>query len=196
MRSIRLSIASTLNVSQWNWGWVDRHRSCCMGDCDYNCLDQVGHRLCRRLCPPASSSYVAILLWRSETRPTQSANEIKVKHIDVLISFSNSKTFSSSSVNKNRQRIRMSGNKYYWNFWLTCNTRFGRPVFCDNCFRSFASGLWLIEKYDFIVRNWWCLNEVRIRLARDAALSGPPRPKPKSKYSELRSANKRMKYSE
>lgn len=39
------------------------------------------------------------------------------------------------------------------NYTITCNTRFGSPVFCDNCFRSLASGLWLIEKYDFIVRN-------------------------------------------
>lgn len=28
----------------------------------------------------------------------------------------------------------------------TCRTRFDSPVFCDNCFKSFASGFWLIAK--------------------------------------------------
>lgn len=70
---------------------------------------------------------------------------------------------------------------------LTCKTRFGSPVFCDNCFRSLASGLWFIAKYDFIVRNWWCLNDVRIRFVRDDALPILPRPKPKSIYSEFKS---------
>jgi hypothetical protein len=46
----------------------------------------------------------------------------------------------------------------------TCRTLFERPVFWASCFRSLASGFWLMEKYDFIVLNWWCLNEVRIRL--------------------------------
>lgn len=63
----------------------------------------------------------------------------------------------------------------------TCSTRLGRPVFCDNCFKSFASGLWLIEKYDFIVLSWWCLNDVRIRFALDEALMWLPRPKPRSR---------------
>lgn len=72
---------------------------------------------------------------------------------------------------------------------LTCKTRFGSPVFCDNCLRSLASGLWFIAKYDFIVRNWWCLNDVRIRFVRDDALPMLPRPKPKSIYSEFKSGN-------
>lgn len=46
---------------------------------------------------------------------------------------------------------------------LTCRTLLVRPVFCASCFKSLASGLWLIAKYDFIVRNWWCLNDVLIR---------------------------------
>lgn len=33
-----------------------------------------------------------------------------------------------------------------WLVLLTCRTLFGKPVFCDNCFRSLASGLWLIAK--------------------------------------------------
>lgn len=69
---------------------------------------------------------------------------------------------------------------------LTCSTRFGRPVFCDSCLRSFASGLWLIAKYDFMVRSWWCLKDVRIRLARDD--DPRPRLKPKSRYSVFKSA--------
>lgn len=73
----------------------------------------------------------------------------------------------------------------------TCKTRFGSPVFCDNCLRSLASGLWFIAKYDFIVRNWWCLNDVLIRFVRDDALPMLPRPKPKSIYSEFRSGNKK-----
>lgn len=59
---------------------------------------------------------------------------------------------------------------------LTCNTRFDSPVFCDNCFRSLASGFWLMAKYDFIVRNWWCLNDVRIRLLRACCERLPPEP--------------------
>lgn len=49
---------------------------------------------------------------------------------------------------------------------LTCNTRLDRPVFCASCFRSLASGFWLMLKYDFIVRSWWCLNDVRMRFVR------------------------------
>lgn len=49
---------------------------------------------------------------------------------------------------------------------FTCNTRLGRPVFCESCLRSLASGLWLWWKYDFMVRSWWCLNDVRIRFVR------------------------------
>lgn len=75
---------------------------------------------------------------------------------------------------------------------LTCKTRLGKPVFCDNCLRSLASGLWFIAKYDFIVRNWWCLNDVLIRFVRDDVLPMLPRPKPKSIYSELRSERKEM----
>lgn len=73
---------------------------------------------------------------------------------------------------------------------LTCKTRFGSPVFWDNCFRSFASGLWFIAKYDFIVRNWWCLNDVRIRFVRDDELPMLPRPKPISIYSGFKSGKK------
>lgn len=58
----------------------------------------------------------------------------------------------------------------------TCSTLFERPVFCDNCFRSLASGFWLMAKYDFIVRSWWCLNEVRIRLLRACCDRLPPEP--------------------
>ena len=47
--------------------------------------------------------------------------------------------------------------------WITCSTLLLRPVFWASCFRSLVSGLWLREKYDFIVRNWWCLNDVRMR---------------------------------
>lgn len=50
--------------------------------------------------------------------------------------------------------------------WLTCNTRLDKPVFCASCFRSLASGFWLMLKYDFIVRSWWCLNDVRMRFVR------------------------------
>ena len=32
----------------------------------------------------------------------------------------------------------------FWN--QTCKTRLVKPVFCDRCFRSFASGLWLTAK--------------------------------------------------
>lgn len=36
----------------------------------------------------------------------------------------------------------------------TCKTRLGSPVFCDSCFKSLASGLWLMAKYDFMVLSW------------------------------------------
>lgn len=49
---------------------------------------------------------------------------------------------------------------------LTCRTRLESPVFCANCFKSLASGFWLIAKYDFMVLSWWCLKLVRIRLVR------------------------------
>lgn len=47
---------------------------------------------------------------------------------------------------------------------LTCRTLLVRPVFWASCLRSLASGLWLIAKQDFMVRSWWCLKEVRMRL--------------------------------
>lgn len=45
----------------------------------------------------------------------------------------------------------------------TCNTRLLSCVFLDSSFKSLASGLWFMEKYDFIVLSWWCLKEVRTR---------------------------------
>lgn len=45
----------------------------------------------------------------------------------------------------------------------TCSTLFDKPVFCASCFKSFASGFWLMAKYVFIVLSWWCLKDVRIR---------------------------------
>ena len=50
----------------------------------------------------------------------------------------------------------------FWNH--TCKTRFESPVFCESCFKSFASGLWFIAKYAFIALSWWCLKDVRMRL--------------------------------
>lgn len=44
----------------------------------------------------------------------------------------------------------------------TWRTRLERDVFWANCFKSLASGFWLMAKYCFMVRNWWCLKEVRI----------------------------------
>lgn len=52
---------------------------------------------------------------------------------------------------------------------ITCSTRFDSPVFWASCFRSLASGFWLMAKYDFIVLSWWCLKEVRMRLERECA---------------------------
>jgi len=49
---------------------------------------------------------------------------------------------------------------------LTCSTRLDSPVFWASCFKSLASGFWLMLKYDFIVRSWWCLNDVRMRFVR------------------------------
>ena len=48
----------------------------------------------------------------------------------------------------------------------TCKTLLESPVFCASCLRSLASGFWLMAKYDFMVRNWWCLNDVLMRLVR------------------------------
>lgn len=59
----------------------------------------------------------------------------------------------------------------FWN--QTCNTRFERPVFCESCFKSFASGLWFIAKYAFIALSWWCLNDVRMRLGLLSPLCWP-----------------------
>lgn len=59
----------------------------------------------------------------------------------------------------------------FWN--QTCKTRFDKPVFCESCFKSFASGLWFIAKYAFIARSWWCLNEVRMRLGFVSPLCCP-----------------------
>ena len=47
-----------------------------------------------------------------------------------------------------------------------------RPVFCASCFKSLASGFWLMAKYDFIVRSWWCLKDVRMRFVRWPLVSG------------------------
>lgn len=49
---------------------------------------------------------------------------------------------------------------------FTCNTLFDSPVFCASCFKSLASGFWLMLKYDFMVLSWWCLNEVLILFVR------------------------------
>lgn len=58
----------------------------------------------------------------------------------------------------------------------TWRTRFDSPVFWANCFRSLASGFWLIAKYDFMVRSWWCLNDVRIRFVLVCPERLPPEP--------------------
>ena len=44
--------------------------------------------------------------------------------------------------------------------WRTCNTFLSSPVFEANSFNSRLSGFWFIWKWLFMIRNWWCLNEV------------------------------------
>ena len=46
---------------------------------------------------------------------------------------------------------------------LTWRTFLSRPVFCESILSSLESGFWLIWKWPFMMRSWWCLNEVRAR---------------------------------
>lgn len=62
-----------------------------------------------------------------------------------------------------KHRVYISGIFKITKQFLTCRTLLVNPVFWASCFRSFASGLWFMAKYDFMVRSWWCLKEVRIR---------------------------------
>ena len=58
----------------------------------------------------------------------------------------------------------------FWN--QTWRTLLERLVFWARALRSLASGFWLMAKYCFIVRSWWCLKEVLILLV----LPDPPDP--------------------
>ena len=69
--------------------------------------------------------------------------------------------------------------KYYFSFSLysfclsipylqypkcpTWRTFLSRPVFCESILSSLESGFWLIWKWPFMIRSWWCLNDVRAR---------------------------------
>ena len=46
---------------------------------------------------------------------------------------------------------------------LTWRTFLSRPVFWESILSSLESGFWLIWKWPFMMRSWWCLNEVRAR---------------------------------
>merc|ERR1719220_1232774 len=45
----------------------------------------------------------------------------------------------------------------------TWRTFLSRPVFCESILSSLESGFWLIWKWPFIIRSWWCWNDVRAR---------------------------------
>lgn len=48
---------------------------------------------------------------------------------------------TQSKIKRNHLKINKKKYKQNSSRKLTCSTRFGRPVFCDSCLRSFASGL-------------------------------------------------------
>lgn len=188
--------------------WVTKVRACKMGCAGCTYPDRWNPLPSRHpsSSPPASSSCDAILRERFETKPER-IREMKRRRF-----FCENCIECACSINQRLSRCETYAAERHalWMRWfmlfgdserlplsilnLTCKTRLGKPVFCDNCLRSLASGLWLIAKYDFIVRNWWCLNDVLIRFVRDDALPMLPRPKPKSIYSELRSERKRNVY--
>jgi len=76
----------------------------------------------------------------------------------------------------NRQQP-IRGQTHFIMHSLTCNTRLLRPVLMESCLRSLASGLWFSEKYDFMTRSSWCLNDVLVRfcrVGRRSIMSVPP----------------------
>nr|CAD7419089.1 unnamed protein product [Timema poppensis] len=93
------------------------------------------------------------------------------------------------------QQFPIHGNKMIYktlDIERTWRTLLGSPVFWDSCFKSLASGLWFIAKYDFMVRSWWCLKDVRMRLVLCPfdpgipGVPGPERPKEETRTVNVR----------